>query len=422
MSLEPAPSVAPPPHATITVARWPSELPLAVCVALASVGIWILLAVSILGLVYATLLAVFFFFVQVSLVTYLRGTAVRLGPEQFPELHARIVELAGRAGLPRIPEAYLLQAGGSLNAFATRFLRQRMVALYTDLVEACGDDRAARDMVIGHELGHLRCRHLDFAWLMLPGMLVPFLGAAYSRARELTCDRWGAALCGDPQGAVRGLAILAAGGRLGPQVNLRAYVAQRRDLDTGWMTLGRWLGSYPPLSERVEAIRPELGAGLVASPRGPLRALAILLLAGLLPAAGLAGGAFLFSQKLAKLVAPGGSGGAAPSWDSRAAREEPAAEVDPARLARVQEDLTAIEGVLRDEWQARGELPADGDALVAAWDRWRPGEPFPTDPFDGTRYGYVPDEEGEALVFSSGPDAQPATADDIDHPVTVGGD
>jgi Zn-dependent protease with chaperone function len=211
----------------LRVEPWPTELPLRILVTLFAVGIWLLLAITIFGFLYAALIGVFLFFVHLAFITHLRGSAVRLGPQQFPELYARVTALAQRAGLSRMPEVYLLESGGSLNALATRFFRSRMVVLFTDLLEACGDDQAARDMVIGHELGHLKAGHLDWHLLLLPGSFIPFLGAAYSRAREHTCDRWGAALCGDPAGAVRGLAILAAGGKFGPQVNLTAYVAQQ---------------------------------------------------------------------------------------------------------------------------------------------------------------------------------------------------
>ena len=234
-------SVTAPSERGVEVERWPSELPLFVLVLVASLGLWLLLALTILALVYALLIGVVLFFAHVAFVTHLRGSAVKIGPEQFAELHARVVELSRRAGLARAPDAYLLQAGGSLNALATKLFRGRIIVLFSELLEACGDDHAARDLVIGHELGHLRSGHLDWHLLIAPGMLVPFLGAAYSRAREFTCDRWGAALCGDRAGATRGLAILAAGGLHGPRVNLRSFVEQQRDLDTGWMTLGRWL-------------------------------------------------------------------------------------------------------------------------------------------------------------------------------------
>jgi Zn-dependent protease with chaperone function len=228
----------------VTVERWPTEIPLLVLVVMASIGFWVALAISLIGIVYAALIALFLFIAHVSLIAYVRGNGVRLGPEQFPEIHARVEALAHSAGLQRVPEAYLLQHGGMLNAFATRLFRTRMLVLFSDLLEACGSNIGARDMVIGHELGHIRSGHLSFPWLVAPGMLFPFLGQAYSQAREFTCDRWGAALCGDRAAALTGLAILAAGGEHGPKVNLRSLAGQRRDLDTGFMTLGTWLSTH----------------------------------------------------------------------------------------------------------------------------------------------------------------------------------
>ena len=142
----------------VRVASWPTEKPLFVLVLLVSLGLWAALAISIIGLVYVALIGLFLFFVHLAFVTHLRGSAVRLGPGQFPELHARVQELARAAGLEREPEAYLLESGGSLNALATKFFRGRMIVLFSDLLDACGDDLAARDMVIGHEVGHLRRR------------------------------------------------------------------------------------------------------------------------------------------------------------------------------------------------------------------------------------------------------------------------
>ena len=40
---------------------------------------------------------------------------MRLGPDQFPDLHARVVELSQRAGLKETPEAYLLQGMARYN-------------------------------------------------------------------------------------------------------------------------------------------------------------------------------------------------------------------------------------------------------------------------------------------------------------------
>jgi Zn-dependent protease with chaperone function len=202
---------------------------------------------------------------HLGFVSHVRGNAVRLGPDQFPELHERVTLLAQRMGLERVPEAYLMQAGGSLNAFATRFLRSNMIVLFSDLLEQCGDNEAARDMIIAHELGHIRAGHLRWRWLIAPSLIVPFLGMALSRAREYTCDRIGAAGAGDRDGALLGLTILAAGGRYAPLVNREAFVAQRAAFATGWMTIGEWLSSHPPLAKRMVAIDPSLGVGRPAS-------------------------------------------------------------------------------------------------------------------------------------------------------------
>ena len=273
--------------APITVERWPSERPLFVLALLVSVGVWALAVVSIIGLVYAVLFGLFFAAMHVAFIAYVRGNAVRLGPDQFPDLHARVAELARRMGLDPVPEVYLMQAGGALNAFATRFLRRHLVVLFTDLLDACGENTGARDMIIAHELGHIRAGHLRYHWLLLPAHMVPFLGQALSRAREYTCDRYGRAGAGSTDAALVGLAILAAGGRRGPYVNRRALVAQRADLNTGLMTIGEWLSTHPPLAKRMLALEPALEVGAPLPATGQLRALTLVMLLMVAPVVGM---------------------------------------------------------------------------------------------------------------------------------------
>jgi Zn-dependent protease with chaperone function len=225
-------------QATITIEPWPGERPLFLLALLVSLALWLLATITVIGLVYGAIFGLFFFVMHLAFVAYVRGNAVRLGPDQFPEIHSTVVRLAGRIGLDPVPEAYLMQAGGSLNAFATRFLRTHMVVLFSDLLEACGDNTAARDMIIAHELGHVHRGHLKWHWVLLPAHLIPFLAQALSRAREYTCDRYGLAGAGSTEGALLGLAILSAGGTHGPLVNRRVFVAQRGALNTGWMTIG----------------------------------------------------------------------------------------------------------------------------------------------------------------------------------------
>lgn len=245
-------------YETVYVERWKSERVWFSLVLIISILIWILLTVTIIGAIYAVFLAAFFFLAHIGFIAYVRGSAVRIGPDQFPDLHARIEELSYRVGLENPPEAYLMQQGGALNALATKLFRTNFIILYSDLLEACGENQSARDMIIGHELGHIHAGHLNFMWFLIPGLFIPFIGTAYSRAREYTCDRYGAAVCGDKKGSLLGLTILAAGGKYAPSVNLQAFVKQQADLNTGLMTIGKWLSTHPPLSERIAALEPDL--------------------------------------------------------------------------------------------------------------------------------------------------------------------
>lgn len=389
------------PGAPTRIPRWPTEIPLRVVIMLVSIAIWLLLALTIIGLIYALMIGLFLFFAHVAFIAHVRGSGVRIGPEQFPELWDRIVTLSSAAGMAEPPAAYIMQAGGELNAFATKFLGGKVMVLYSELLEACGDDEPARDMVIGHELGHLAMRHLDWFLLTTPGRFIPFLGSAYSRACEFSCDRYGAHLCGDPEGAMRGLAILAAGPRHARRVNLQAFVAQRRDLDTGWMTLGSWLSGYPPLSARIEQLQPALGRSVPYSNRGSTRA--SFLLASLIvgPSVLMIGFMAIWAALMASQM--GNLSALDPAAATSSAYDVPAydAEADAAMQAQVDDDLQKMGDVIRAHHASTGEVVGDMDTLQPLWDAAHPGTDVPIDPYDGEPYG-ISAEDGVVELFSAG--------------------
>lgn len=380
------------------VQPWPSERPLFFLVLVVSLALWVVLTITIVGLVYAAIFALLFFVMHVGFVAYVRGSAVRLGPDQFPELHSAVARMAGRIGLDPVPEAYLMQAGGALNAFATRFLRTHIVVLFSDLLDACGDNTSARDMIIAHELGHVHRGHLRWHWVLLPAHVVPFLAQALSRAREYTCDRYGLAGAGDTEGALLGLAILSAGGKHGPRVNRRVFVAQRAALNTGWMTLGEWLGSHPPLAKRMIALDPSLAAGTPRlQPVGALRAAGIIGLV-LLPI-GL--GSWAAMSKLPAIME-----------QAKAGANSESRSPNPLDSVRVRQDLDRIGTFITAEETAGRGIPANGRDLGAIWNETYPGEALPKDAFDNTPYGYYRTRDG-FVIWSSGPDGESDTDDDI---------
>ena len=382
--------------APIEVEPWPSETPLFVVSLLIALIVWLVAVVSVIGLIYAMFFVVLFWFGHLLFIFHVRGNSVRLGPDQFPELFSRVETIAQRMGLERVPEVYLMQAEGALNAFATRFLGADIVVLFSDLLEACGDNEAARDMIIGHELGHVARKHIRSAWFLFPARIVPFLGQALSRAREYTCDRYGLAAAGRPEAALTGLTILAVGGRHGPRVDRKAMARQIPSIETGWMTLAQWLSDYPPLSKRLVALEPQLRDPEAPPSDGWFRAVLIMLgcFVGLTLLVLL--GAVLFSLIQGSLP------------QSRVASVN-----DREARAQAQAAMQELAGFVEGERATPDGLPHDALDLAKRWGTANPERRFPSDPWDGSPLGYERYGAADYTLFSSGPDQQPKTADDI---------
>jgi len=250
--------------------RTPRERTLFTISAIFSSIVWLALLISIAGIVYGVLLGLFALIVHCLFMAHVIGNGVRVGPRQLPDLMRRIEAAAHKLGMDRVPEAYVLQAGGLLNAFATKILSRRFIIIYSDLLEAGdtddGTDKTNElDFVIGHELGHLAAGHLATRLFLLPARIMPWLGPAYSRACEYTCDRCGHAVTGDLTVSSRALAILAAGPRAARKMDLDAYVDQRRESGRFWMAVYELNASHPYLSKRVAALRAWQGQGTFES-------------------------------------------------------------------------------------------------------------------------------------------------------------
>jgi Zn-dependent protease with chaperone function len=222
-----------------------------------SLAIWALLLVGTLGmaLVYLLLFFVGYCFAQSALVSYLKGTGVQITQAQFPDLHERIAACSERLGLEQPPEAYLLQMGGVFNAFATRFFGRNFIVLYSSVVEALEERPDAINFYIGHEIGHIKRKHLQWSALLAPASVVPLLGAAYARAREYTCDRHGFHACDDLRSAQAGIAALAAGPRRWRQMSAGSYAAQAQYTSGFWMSFHELVADYPWLVKRMAAVR-----------------------------------------------------------------------------------------------------------------------------------------------------------------------
>lgn len=242
-----------------------------VFVVVISIGVWLALAFSLIGLVYAAIFGFFLWLGNGLLVAYLRAEAVRVSERQLPELHATFLEVCGRLGMAQPPALYVLQAGGMLNAFATKHAGRDFVVVYSDFLDALGAGSAEMKFILGHELGHIRSRHVLKQILLAPGLFSPLVGPAYRRSWESSCDRYGAFAAQDTESAVRAMLMLSGGREHGPRLDATAFADQHAEERGFFVSLHELTSTYPTLSRRVtDLLALRTGARVSTPPRHPL--------------------------------------------------------------------------------------------------------------------------------------------------------
>ncbi len=216
---------------------------------------------------YVLMFSLAMWMMQGMMIGRLRGNGVRVSSRQFPTVYKLVAHHAHQLGMKTIPDVFVMEAGGMLNAFATRFGGRDFVVIFSDVL-ALAEERgeAAVGFIVGHELAHVARGHLKYRWLTLPGRLVPYLGAAYSRACEYTCDRFGAHC--QPDGAVEGLLVLAAGRSLYRNVDAQEYARQVETEKGFFVNRAELMSTHPNLPKRVAAI---LAAGAAVPAYTPMR-------------------------------------------------------------------------------------------------------------------------------------------------------
>jgi Zn-dependent protease with chaperone function len=213
--------------------------------------IWLLCIVSIVPIVGLIIGGFVGWLVHGLLIARIKSEAVKLDANQMPELAAAFAGICGNLNLKSVPELYLMQSGGILNAFATRHCARDFVVIYSDILEAYGGQSDEIKFLLGHEIGHIRSSHIFKNMLLLPGMFLPLIGSAYSRACESSCDRHGAFASGDPEASVRAMMILSGGKRTGRELMADAFSNQHHVARGFFVSLHELFSAYPTLSKRV---------------------------------------------------------------------------------------------------------------------------------------------------------------------------
>lgn len=218
--------------------------------AFASVG-W---TISILAL-----FQLFFTFINLLSMAYIRTNALKLSEKQLPLLYKTTKEISVHLGLKKTPDIFIINSGGLLNAFATKMLLRRIVVLYSDLVDALTIDNDKKQItaVLAHELGHHALGHTEF-WInyfISPSSILIPLSAALSRAREYSADRVMKSLLKDQNICSQSLIKLATGGKLAQKVDIKAYTDQIKEEGGFFSWFAEILSSHPFLPKRILAIQ-----------------------------------------------------------------------------------------------------------------------------------------------------------------------
>lgn len=177
--------------------------------------------------------------------------AIKIGPNQLPELHNRLMKIVQKFGIPE-PD-FFLEQNPQINAFTSGDKRP-FVVVNSGLLEAMPDDEV--DAILAHECGHILCHHVLYKTVLsvlmtllspqntsalgIPGLSMltgPTLIAAgyaakyWSRRSEYSADR-AAALYSSPETLKRALFRLHGGPlSITKDVNFEAYEQQTSELD-----------------------------------------------------------------------------------------------------------------------------------------------------------------------------------------------
>lgn len=222
--------------------------------------------------------------------------AKEVTPQEEPQLHAMVEEVAILAGVPK-PKVFVVQ-NESPNAFATgRDPKNAVVAVTTGIMRIL-EPRELK-AVIGHEIGHVKNRDILISTIaatiagaisyiqtmliwgsifggrdrnggfiaiiaaVIAALAAAVLQMAISRTREFAADRSGAEFVKDPEALARALAKLHNGVQARPMKETAGVEATSSlyivHPFAGAGGLGRLFSTHPPVEDRIRRLRQMAG-------------------------------------------------------------------------------------------------------------------------------------------------------------------
>lgn len=218
--------------------------------------VWASLILGTLGLalLFLGMMAIPLWMTQQFFKAAIYGNAVKVSDRQYADLHRMAQDSAKALGLQKVPDMFVVEGNGALNAIAIKFLSGQYVILYSELVDLMIQKRQMLElkMIIAHELAHHAAGHTDWKknLLIMPATYIPYVGMAYSRACEFTADRLGAAVVGDLEVAKRALMTIAVGSSV-LRTDIQAFTAQENEIPGFFGYINEIYSSHPRMTKRI---------------------------------------------------------------------------------------------------------------------------------------------------------------------------
>ncbi len=195
----------------------------------------------------------------------LLGSAIRVGPRQFPRIHGLALRCAETLQIP-MPAVYVTPDVGVVNAQTVGTRDDASIIISGALIDHLSETELLS--VLGHECGHIHNDHTVYLttlyflsqagsqlvrWAAKPAVLAL---NAWARRAEITCDRASLLCTRDLAASTTTLVKLAVGSKkLYSDINIDEYMQQLDEVGSG---PGRWqelFATHPYLPKRVQALR-----------------------------------------------------------------------------------------------------------------------------------------------------------------------
>lgn len=213
---------------------------------------------------YGIVLLIFGYLGLFMTLAQVKASSVKITLNNFPEVYQLIFSYAQRLGMEKVPDAYIMQQSGVLNAFSAFIPHRQYIMINTEVFEVAyreHQDLNALSFIIAHEVSHIYYGHATLHY-NLPiwfSMNFPLFGQIASRTREYSCDRLAQRLTN--YDGLDAMLMLMVDRHLYKMIDKQDYVDQTLNERGFFLWLVNLISTHPIMPKRIRALVRWSGSG-----------------------------------------------------------------------------------------------------------------------------------------------------------------